>query len=44
MNIDGVHIVLAVLLCANLLFVIIIDRKLSVCPKTGDIPCKCNKN
>lgn len=44
MNLDMMHVVLVVLLCVNLFFVVKLDRKLSVCPKTGDIPCKCNNN
>ena len=43
MKIDVVHIVLIVLLIIVIGFLVKLDLKLSVCPITGDIPCKCDK-
>lgn len=42
MKVDLNYVIISIL-CILLFFVIKLDRKLTVCPVTGDIPCKCNK-
>ena len=43
MKLDVVHIVLIILLIIVIGLLVKLDIKLSVCPVTGDIPCKCGK-
>ena len=44
MNLYLLHVLIFLVVLAILFFIVKIDRKLTVCPVTGEIPCKCNRN